>query len=65
MWSYTAFSGVATGVWRGQSATPDSEKFAQNREKEGGNQEKSEKRGKIGKKTQKSRRFLHFAPPDW
>ena len=37
-------SGVATGVARGQSATPDSEKFAKNREKE----------GKIGKKSGKS-----------
>ena len=63
-------SGVATGVARGQSATPDSEKFAKNRVKEGKNQEKSgekeksRKRGKIGKKRQKSESFFHFPPPD-
>ena len=49
-----------SGVARGQSATPDSEKFVKNREKRG----KSEKRGKIGKKRQKSGRFFQFAPPD-
>ena len=37
------YSGVATGGSRGQSATPDSEKFAKNLEKEG------KKSGKIGK----------------
>ena len=58
------YSGVATGGSRGQSATPDSEKFAKNLEKEGKNQEKSGKRGRIGKKRQKSGRFFHFAPPD-
>ena len=45
------------GGARGQSATPDSEKFAKNREQEG-------KKGKIGKKRQKSGRFFHIAPPD-
>ena len=39
-WYAPCFSGVATGGSRGQSATPNSEKFAKNREKE----------GKIGKK---------------
>ena len=47
------YSGVATGGSRGQSATPDSEKFAKNLEKEGKNQEKSGKReeesGRKGK----------------
>ena len=59
-------SGIATGGARvgGQSATPDSKKFAKNREKEGENQEKSGKERKIGKKRQKSGRFFHFAPPD-
>ena len=51
------YSGVATGGSRGQSATPDSEKFAKNLEKSG-------KRGRVGKKRQKSGRFFHFAPPD-
>ena len=37
------------GRGRGQSATPDSEKIAKNREKEGENQEKTGKGGKIGK----------------
>ena len=48
-------SGVAT--W-GQSATPDSEKFAKNREKEG-------KTGKIGKKSGrkgKNREVLSLCP---
>ena len=49
------------GVKKGQSATPDSENFANNREKEGKNRER---RGKIGTKKQKSGRFFHFAPPD-
>ena len=48
----------------GQSATPDSEKFAKNREKEGKIMKNREKRGRIGKKRQKSGRFFHFAPPD-
>ena len=48
----------------GQSAYPDNEKFAKNREKEGKNQENREKRGKTGKNRQKSRRFFHSAPPD-
>ena len=38
------------GGSRGQSATPDSEKFANNREKEG------KKSGKIGKKEEESGR---------
>ena len=42
--------GVATGVSRGQNATPDSENFAKNREKEGENQEKSGKKDKLGRK---------------
>ena len=50
-------SGVATGGHGGQSATPDSEKFAKIGKKRG-------KSGKIGKKSQKSGRFFHFAPPD-
>ena len=58
-------SGVATGGARGQSATPDSEKIAKNREKRG-------KSGKIGEKAEKSGRegknwegfFFHFAPPE-
>ena len=54
-------SGVATGVARGQIATPDSEKIAKNQEKLGKN---PEKRGKIGKKRQKSGSFFHFATPD-
>ena len=48
-------SGVATGVARGQSATPDSKKK---------NAKNQEKRGKIGKKSQKSGSFFHFDPPD-
>ena len=57
-------SGVATGGGaQEQSATPDKEKIAKNREKEGKNQEKLEK-GKIRKKRQKSGRFFHFSPPD-
>ena len=48
-------SGVATGGGaRGQSATPDSEKFAKNQEKEGKNREEKVKIGKV----------LYFAPPD-
>ena len=48
MWTWfslycTEVSGVATGGHRGQSATPDSEQNAKNREKEG-------KIGKLGKK---------------
>ena len=46
------YSGVATGGSRGQSATPDSEKFAKNLEKEGKNPEKSGTRVRIGKKRQ-------------
>ena len=46
-------SGIATGVQGGQSATPDSENFAKNREKEGENQKKirkkEEKSGRKGK----------------
>ena len=54
-----AISGVG-----GQSAPLDSEKFTKNRKKEGENQEKAGKRGKIWKKEEKSGRFFHFAPPD-
>ena len=44
-------SGVATGGSRGQSATPDSEKFAKNGGGKGKNQEKSgKKRKKQGEK---------------
>ena len=43
-------SGVATGgASGGQSATPDSKKFAKNREKEGKVREKEEKSGRKGK----------------
>ena len=42
----------------GQSATPDSEKFAKNREKSG------KKRKDWEEKKQKSGRFFHFAPPN-
>ena len=59
--SVSVSSGIATGGQGGQSATPDSKKFAKNREKEG---ENWEKRGKLGRKRQKSGRFFHFAPPD-
>ena len=48
----------------GPSATPDSEKFAKNLEKEGKSWKIGEKRGRIGKKRQKSGRFFHFAPRD-
>ena len=44
------YSGVATRGSRGQSATPDSEKLAKNRENEGKNQEK------LGKKEEESGR---------
>ena len=43
-------------VW-GQSATPDNEKLPKNLEKEGENRKIRGKRGEIGKKRQKSRRF--------
>ena len=47
------------------SATPDSEKFAKNREEDGKNQEKSGKnQEKLGKKEEKSGSFFHFAPLD-
>ena len=42
-------SRVTTGGQGGQSTTPDSEKFAKNREKEEGNREKEEKSGRKGK----------------
>ena len=45
----------------GQSVTPDSDKFAKNQEKI---RKSWEKRGRIGKKRQKSGRFFHFVPPD-
>ena len=51
-------SGVATGGQWGQSATPDGEKFAKNREKRGKIRTNGEKRGKIGKKRQKSGKVL-------
>ena len=60
----TKHSGVATGGSRGQSATPDSEMFAKNREKEGKNQEKEGKKRKIREERQNSGMFFHFAPPD-
>ena len=44
----------------GQNTTPDSEKFAKNREKE----EKLGKKRTNRKKTQNSGRFFPFAPPD-
>ena len=52
-------SGVATGGSREQSATPDSKKFAKNREKIRKKLKKRKNREK-GKKG----RFFHFAPPD-
>ena len=59
--SGTVSCGIATGVARGQSATPDSE----NLPKIGKNQEKlGKKEEKIGKKGQKSGSFFYFAPPD-
>ena len=55
-------SGVATGVARGQSATPDSEKIAKNWEKEGKNLEKlGGKSGKSGKR--KKNREVSFTLP--
>ena len=45
----------------GQSANPDSEKIAKNREKRGKSGKNRGKRGEIGKKRQKSGRFFHFA----
>ena len=60
-------SGVASIGARGQSAPLDSKIIVKNQEKKGGNwekrEEKSRKRGKIGKKRQKSGRFFHFAAP--
>ena len=54
-------SGEATGgQGRGIVCSLDSEKFAKTRE----NQEKSRKRGKIGKKRQTPGTFCHFAPPE-
>ena len=41
--------GGVRGVSRGKSATPDSEKFAKNQEKQGENWEKEEKLGRKGK----------------
>ena len=43
------YSGVPTWGSRGQSATPDSEKFAKDQEKEGKNREKEEESGRKGK----------------
>ena len=52
-------SGIATGESRGgQSATPDSEKFAKNWEKEGKNPEKLWKKGKNREKEAKIRKLL-------
>ena len=48
-WNWPTFSGVATGGHGGQSATPDSEKCAKNREKEGKILKKEEKSGRKGK----------------
>ena len=52
------------GKGGGQSATPDSKKFAKNREKEEKIRKNRGKRGKTGKKRQKSGSFFQFAPPD-
>ena len=52
--------GVATGVAKGQSATPDSEKFAKNRGKSEKNQEKS---GKYQEKSGKKRKNRKFTLP--
>ena len=57
-----AHSSVATGGARGQSATPDSKKFAKNWRKSGKIGKKEEKSGTV--KTQKSGRFFQLAPPD-
>ena len=59
-------SGVATGVKGGQSATPDSEKFARNWEKRGKIRKIEKKEDKSGRKGKNLvfQRFFHFAPPD-
>ena len=55
---WEGISGVATGVARGQSATPGSEKNAKNREKSGKIQEKSGKRRKNREEKAKIGKFL-------
>ena len=58
-------SGVATGGVKGGRVPPLTAKnLPKIRQKEGKNHEKSGKRGRIGKKRQKSGRFFHFAPQD-
>ena len=52
-------SGVATGVARGQSATPDTKKNCQKSGKRGENRKERGKRQKSGRSF-----FFHFAPPD-
>ena len=52
------YSGVATGGSRGQSATPNSEKFAKNRE----NQEKSGKKRKNREEKAKIGKVLSLCP---
>ena len=56
------YSGVATGGQGGQSATPDSEKFAKNLEKEGNNQEKSGKKRKNREEKVKIGKVLSLCP---
>ena len=51
------------GVKGGRVPPLTARNFSQNLEKEGGNQEKVGKWGKLGKRGN-SRRFFHFAPPD-
>ena len=43
------YSSIATGGQGGQSATPDSEKFAKNQEKLGKKRKNREEKAKIGK----------------
>ena len=59
---YAYVSGVATGGHRGQSATPDSEKFVKNREKRGENQEKSGKKKKNREEKAKIGKVLSLCP---
>ena len=51
-----------TGVQGGQSATPDSEKFARKSRKEGENQEKSGRKRKNQDEKAKSRKVLSLCP---
>ena len=53
-YSYVVIIGVTTGGARGQSATPDSEKFAKNREKARKFGKKEEKSGRKGKNLEDS-----------